>query len=98
VYPASTASRARGAARLAPEEASTRVSELLYNQNPIVDPEVNPKVNEYVLAVCRDGVSADSVMPKLYQWLAIWARTHPDRVASARLLQPASATNPPRRR
>ncbi|HKP77469.1 MAG TPA: hypothetical protein VJT67_18200 [Longimicrobiaceae bacterium] len=81
--------RREGAVRLAPEEASERVSELLYERNLIADPEVNAKVNQYVLAVSRDGVPADSVMPELHQWLAAWARAHPDRVASARLLQPA---------
>lgn len=66
-----------------------RVSELLYGQNLIGEPQVNAKMNEYVLAVSRDGVHADSVMPEFHWWLARWARAHPDRVAAARL-QPGS--------
>jgi hypothetical protein len=76
---------------LAPAEASARVSELLYGRNLIADPEVNARMNEYVLAVSRDGVPADSVMPEFHRWLARWARAHPDRVAAARL-----ATGSPR--
>lgn len=71
---------------LTPAEASARVSELLYGQNLVADPEVNAKMNEYVLAVSRDGVAVDSVMPGFHRWLAAWARTHPDRVAAARLV------------
>lgn len=81
--------RGGGAELLPPAEASARVSELLYGRNLIVDPQVNAKMNEYVLAVSRDGVPADSVMPEFHRWLAAWARAHPDRVASARL-QPGS--------
>ena len=87
--------RREGEWRLPPKEASARVSELLYDRNLIADPEVNARVNEYVLAVSRDGVPADSVMPELHQWLARWAEAHPDRVASARLAKPAPATIPP---
>jgi hypothetical protein len=82
------------AGRLSPEEASARVSELLYGRNLIADPEVNAKVNEYVLAVSRDGVRADSVMPELHTWLAAWAERHPDRVAAAQLLLPAPVRQP----
>ena len=71
---------------LPPAEASARVSELLYRQNLIADPQVNAEMNEYVLAVSRDGVSVDSVMPEFHRWLAAWARAHPDRVAAARLV------------
>lgn len=70
---------------LPPADASARVSELLYGQNLIADPQVNAKMNEYVLAVSRDGVPADSVMTEFHRWLVKWARTYPDRVAAARL-------------
>lgn len=70
---------------LSPEEASARVSELLYSRNLITDPEVSRKMNEYVLAMSRDGVPSDSVMPDAARWLDAWARAHPDRVAAARL-------------
>jgi hypothetical protein len=62
-----------------------QVSELLYGRNLIADPEVNARMNEYVLQVSRDGRSADSVIPEFHEWLAAWARDHPDRVAAARL-------------
>ena len=74
---------------LPPAGALARVSELLYGRNLIADPQVNAKMNEYVLAVSRDGVPADSVMPEFHRWLAGWVRAHPDRVAAARL-QPGS--------
>ncbi|HEX6369796.1 MAG TPA: hypothetical protein VF006_12830 [Longimicrobium sp.] len=70
---------------LPPAEASARVTELLYGQNLIADPQVNAKMNEYVLAVSRDGVPADAVMPEFHRWLAGWTRARPDRVAAARL-------------
>lgn len=70
---------------LAPADASAAVSELLYGRNLVADPQVNAKMNEYVLAVSRDGAPADSVMPEFHRWLAGWARAHPDRVAAARL-------------
>ena len=70
---------------LSPAEVSARVSELLYRKNLISDPEVNAKMNEFILLVSRDGVSADSVMPEFHGWLAVWTRAHPDRVAAARL-------------
>lgn len=78
-----------GPERLSAAEASARVSELLYERNLVSDPEVNAKMNEYVLAVSRDGVPADSVMPRFHRWLEGWARAHPNRVAAARLA-PAS--------
>ena len=62
------------------------MTELLYRRNLIADPQVNAKMNEYVLAVSRDGVAVDSVMPEFHRWLAAWARAHPDRVAAARLV------------
>lgn len=77
--------REAGRERLPPSEASARVTDLLYGRNLIADPQVNAKMNEYVLAVSRDGVPADSVMPEFHRWLAAWARDHPDRVAAARL-------------
>jgi hypothetical protein len=70
---------------LPPAEASARVSELLYGLNLISDRQVNAKMNEYVLALSRDGIPADSVMPEFHRWLEDWARAHPERVASARL-------------
>ena len=70
---------------LAPADASARVSELLYGRNLIADPQVNAKMNEYVLAVSRDGIPADSVMPEFHRWLDAWVRAHPDRAAAARL-------------
>lgn len=70
---------------LPPHQAAEQVSALLYGRNLVTDPEVNAKMNEYVLAVSRDGVSADSVMPQFHRWLAAWARDHPERVAAARL-------------
>jgi hypothetical protein len=69
-----------------PAEASARVTELLYGHNLIANPQVNAKMNEYVLAVSRDGVPVDSVMPEFHRWLTAWARAHPDRVAAARLV------------
>lgn len=77
--------REAGGETLPPAEASARVTELLYGRNLIADPQVNAKMNEYVLAVSRDGVPADSVIPEFYRWLAAWARAHPDRAAAARL-------------
>ena len=74
-----------GGETLPPAEASARVTELLYGQNLVADPQVNAKMNEYVLAVSRDGAPADSVLPEFHRWLEAWARTHPDRVAAARL-------------
>lgn len=74
----------REAEVLPPAEASARVSELLYGQNLIADPEVNAKMNEYVLAVSRDGVPVDSVMPEFHRWLSQWARKNSDRVAAVR--------------
>lgn len=71
--------------RIDPAAASARVSVLLYQQGLVSDPEVNAKMNEYVLAVSRDGVSVDSVMPEFRHWLEAWAQAHPDRVATARL-------------
>ncbi len=70
---------------LPPAEAAARVTKLLYGQNLIADPQVNEKMNEYVLAVSRDGVPADSVMPEFHRWLVAWVRAHPDRAAAARL-------------
>lgn len=70
---------------LPPAEASERVSEMLYGQNLVADPQVNAKMNEYVLAVSRDGIPADSVMPAFQRWLTTWAHAHPDRAAAARL-------------
>ena len=82
---------------LPPAEASRQVSELLYGRNLIADPEVNARMNEYVLRVSRDGRSADSVIPEFHQWLASWARDHPDRVNDARVAAaPASAEVPAR--
>jgi hypothetical protein len=82
----------RGRSRLLPPaEASRQESGLLYGRNLIADPEVNARMNEYVLQVSRDGRSADSVMPEFHQWLASWARDHPDRVNDARV---ASALAP----
>jgi hypothetical protein len=75
----------RGGEMLPPAEASVRVSEMLYGQNLISDPQVNAKMNEYVLAVSRDGVPADSVMPEFHRWLVEWVRVHPDLVDAARL-------------
>lgn len=83
--------RKAGGEMLPPAEASARVTELLYGQNLIADPQVNAKMNGYVLAVSRDGVPADSVMPEFHRWLAAWARTHPERVAAARL-EPGTLT------
>lgn len=83
--------RKTGEEALPPAEASARVTELLYGQNLVADPQVNAKMNEYVLAVSRDGVPADSVMPEFHRWLAAWARAHPDRVAAARL-EPSTPT------
>jgi hypothetical protein len=71
--------------RAAAEEASARLSELLYSQNLVGDPEVNAKMNEHVLAVSRDGAPADSVMADFHRWLARWVRANPDRAAAARL-------------
>jgi hypothetical protein len=76
---------------LDPAEASAQVSVLLYQQGLVSDPEVNAKMNEYVLAVSRDGVPVDSVMPEFHHWLEAWARAHPDRAAAARLA-PAPAS------
>lgn len=73
-------------AALVPAEASARVSELLYRHNLVADPEVNAKMNEYVLAVSRDGVSVDSVMPAFHRWLVAWLRDHPGRAEAARLV------------
>lgn len=70
---------------LAPADASARVSELLYGRNLVADPQVNAKMNEYILAVSRDGIHIDSVMPEFHRWLSDWARAHPERVAAARL-------------
>lgn len=70
---------------LPPVEASARVSEMLYGQNLISDPQVNAKMNEYVLAVSRDGLPADSVMPEFHHWLVEWVRVHPNLVQAARL-------------
>lgn len=70
---------------LPPGEASARVSEMLYGQNLISDSQVNAKMNEYVLAVSRDGVPADSVMPEFHRWLVEWVRVHPNLVEAARL-------------
>lgn len=78
--------REAGRETLPPAQASARVTELLYRRNLIADPQVNAKMNEYVLAVSRDGVAVDSVMPEFHRWLAAWARAHPDRVAAARLV------------
>ena len=83
--------REAGGEGLPPTEASVRVTELLYGQNLVADPQVNAKMNEYVLAVSRDGVPADSVMPEFHRWLAAWARAHPDRVAAAQL-EPGPST------
>lgn len=69
---------------LSPAQATAAVSDLLYRDNLITDPEVNARMNEYVLQVSRDGKPADAVMPVFHRWLAEWAREHPDRVASAR--------------
>jgi hypothetical protein len=77
--------------RLTPAEASARVSELLYGQNLISDPQVNQKMNEYVLAVSRDGIPADSVLSAFHLWLTEWARANPGRVAQLRI-----ATEPDR--
>jgi hypothetical protein len=76
---------------LPPAEATRQVSDLLYRRNLIADPEVNAKMNEYVLQVSRDGRSADSVMPDFHRWLSQWAHEHADRVAAARLA-PGAAT------
>lgn len=70
---------------LASAEASARVSELLYDRGLIADAEVNRKMNEYVLAMSRDGFPPDSVMPAFARWLEAWARANPDRAAAARL-------------
>jgi hypothetical protein len=70
---------------LPPAEASRQVSDLLYGRNLIADPEVNARMNEYVLQVSRDGRPADSVIPEFHQWLTAWARDHPDRVNDARV-------------
>jgi hypothetical protein len=78
---------------LPPAEASRQVSDLLYRRNLIADPEVNARMNEYVLQVSRDGRSIDSVMPDFHRWLAAWARDHPDRATAARLA-PVGATPP----
>lgn len=83
--------REAGGETLPPAEAAARVTELLYGQNLVADSQVNAKMNEYVLAVSRDGVPADSVMPEFHRWLAAWVRAHPDRVAAARL-EPGTAT------
>ena len=82
---------------LPPAEASARVSELLYGRNLIADPQVNARMNEYVLAVSRDGVPADSVMPEFHRWLEAWARDHPHRVAAARLVPGQVEVPAPRR-
>jgi hypothetical protein len=85
-----TASACRGEASrrepvlLPPVEAAVAVSDLLYRQNLIVDPEVNERMNRYVLQVSRDGQPTDSVMPRFHRWLVEWAAQHPDRVALAR--------------
>jgi len=84
---------ARDEQTLSPAEASVRVSELLYQQNLITYRQVNEKMNEYVLAVSRDGVPADSVMPGFHRWLEAWTRTHPHSVAAARL-EPAVQLHP----
>jgi len=73
-----------GGALRHPAVAMKAVSELLYDQNLITDPEVNGRMNEYVLKVSRDGVAADSVIPEFHRWLVDWARRHPERVAAAR--------------
>jgi hypothetical protein len=77
--------RKAGGEALPPAEVSARVTELLYGHNLVTDPQVNAKMNEYVLAVSRDGVPADSIMPEFHRWLAAWERAYPDRVAAARL-------------
>jgi len=64
--------------------ASAGVSRYLYEMNLLSDPEVNAKNNEFVLAVTRDHVDHDVVMPAFYDWLSRWAREHPDRVRAAR--------------
>lgn len=75
----------RDGGRLPPAEASARVSEMLYGQNLISQPQVNARMNEYVLAVSRDGVPADSVMPEFHRWLVEWVRVNPNLVDAARL-------------
>lgn len=77
--------RKAGGETLPPAEASARVTELLYGQNLVADPQVNAKMNEYVLAVSRDRVPLDSVMPEFHRWLVEWAHTHPGRAQAARL-------------
>jgi hypothetical protein len=79
-----------------PAVALEGVSDLLYKENLITDPEVNQRMNEYILKVSRDGVAADSVMPEFHQWLVNWARKHPERVADARA-RPAPYVGPKRK-
>lgn len=82
---------------LPPAEASRQVSDLLYGANLISDPDVNARMNHYVLQVSRDGRSSDSVMPEFHRWLASWAAQHPDRVSAARVAgrpAPASTASP----
>lgn len=74
-----------GGELLPPDEASARVTDLLYGQNLIANPQVNTKMNEYVLAVSRDGVPVDSVMPNFHRWLTTWVQAHPDQALAARL-------------
>lgn len=83
--------RRSGAEMLTPAEAAARVTGLLYGRNLVADSQINAKMNEYVLAVSRDGVPADSIMPEFHRWLAAWARTHADRAAAARL-EPGART------
>ena len=78
---------------LPPDEAIVAVSELLYQQNLIVDDEVNARMNESVLLVSRDRRPADAVIPEFHLWLTEWARQHPDRVAAARSQGPRTILN-----
>lgn len=85
----------RGEPRLLPPaEATAAVTDLLYRDNLITDPEVNARMNEYVLQVSRDGRSVDAVIPVFHAWLAGWARDHPDRVTAARARGGAQAGPP----
>lgn len=72
--------------RLRPAQASRAISEMLYEENLISDPEVNHKMNEYVLAVSRDGTRVEVVLPEFHHWLEEWVRRNPDRVAAAKAL------------
>jgi hypothetical protein len=67
---------------------------MLYEQNLVSDSEVNARMNEYVLAVSRDGARPDSVLPAFHQWLEVWSRAHPDRVKRASLV-PSPYRNTP---